>query len=858
MSNIQAQIDALAGSIQVLDNTVSNITGNTLSNYNQLSRIVAQQGNIYNTIYYGTGNLTTGNLTVTNNYNILGNLNVDSNTFLVDSINNRVGILNTNPQYTLDVNGSGNISTSLNVGALTSTQSAVITTSSSSSTYGLVSEATSASGQRTHIGFRVPTIGELGNIYTASSSTFGIYGLNEVYLNTPRVYTNGNLITSGNANITGNLGVTGNIIGTSNIILLNGNIGIGTSNPLQKLDISGNANISGNLFVRNNMAINSTSAGANLDIVGNARISGNLNVDSGTMWVDATNNRIGVLNTNPQQALDIKGSANISVDTFVRNNLAVGSTSASANLDITGNARISGNLNVDNGALWVDATNNRVGINNTNPQDALDVVGDANIVGALTTTKAIEINTTGSGSTTLWQASNSAPYIARNVTYSNQGLQTVCFSDGTGTNDYFDFRFIPNSLSANRAATMRVTHLDPSYTTNNGAIDIATGVFSISASQSTYDTTSYNGLGTSGTYRPKFGFQGATKSWNFGTATDSAIMALACTTDSASNFMVKSGSGIQVTNSSNYSLVDRTFTEALRVNGNSLFNGNLNLNTGNIIVTNGNIGVKKVNPAFEIDVTGSINFTGSLYQNGSPFSGTTQWTTSGTTIYYNTGNVGLGTATPLARLDVGGNARVTGNLNVDDGTLWVDATNNRVGVNNTNPQKAFDVKGGANVSTNLYVGTSIVVNATNNTAVFDVQGNAVVNGNLNVDNGTMWVDSTNSRVGILNTNPKFPLDIKGIANVSANIFCAGISTHSTQSPLKILSGNITTNASGYYNFAWTQFINTPYLVLTAIDNQVNMRVAFIRTITNTSANIRVVDTANGGVSVIVNYIAMGY
>ena len=52
MSNIQAQIDALAGSIQVLDNTVSNITGNTLSNYNQLSRIVAQQGNIYNTIYF--------------------------------------------------------------------------------------------------------------------------------------------------------------------------------------------------------------------------------------------------------------------------------------------------------------------------------------------------------------------------------------------------------------------------------------------------------------------------------------------------------------------------------------------------------------------------------------------------------------------------------------------------------------------------------------------------------------------------------------------------------------------------------------------------------------------------------------
>lgn len=69
MSNIQAQIDALTSSISILDNTILTITGNTLSNYNQLSRIVAQQGNIYNTIYYGTGNLTTGNLYVSSTIN---------------------------------------------------------------------------------------------------------------------------------------------------------------------------------------------------------------------------------------------------------------------------------------------------------------------------------------------------------------------------------------------------------------------------------------------------------------------------------------------------------------------------------------------------------------------------------------------------------------------------------------------------------------------------------------------------------------------------------------------------------------------------------------------------------------------
>ncbi len=50
--------------ISNLEGNFNAITGNTLSNYNQLSRIVAQQGNIYNAVYYGTGNITTANLFV--------------------------------------------------------------------------------------------------------------------------------------------------------------------------------------------------------------------------------------------------------------------------------------------------------------------------------------------------------------------------------------------------------------------------------------------------------------------------------------------------------------------------------------------------------------------------------------------------------------------------------------------------------------------------------------------------------------------------------------------------------------------------------------------------------------------------
>ena len=40
------------------------ITGNVLTNFNQLTRSVAQQGTIYNAVYYGLGNITAGNANI--------------------------------------------------------------------------------------------------------------------------------------------------------------------------------------------------------------------------------------------------------------------------------------------------------------------------------------------------------------------------------------------------------------------------------------------------------------------------------------------------------------------------------------------------------------------------------------------------------------------------------------------------------------------------------------------------------------------------------------------------------------------------------------------------------------------------
>lgn len=60
--------------INNLQNQYDQITGNIFSNYNQLSQIMAQQNSVYNAIYYGTGNIVTGNLAVNRSANISGNV----------------------------------------------------------------------------------------------------------------------------------------------------------------------------------------------------------------------------------------------------------------------------------------------------------------------------------------------------------------------------------------------------------------------------------------------------------------------------------------------------------------------------------------------------------------------------------------------------------------------------------------------------------------------------------------------------------------------------------------------------------------------------------------------------------------
>ena len=76
------------------------------------------------------------------------------------------------------------------------------------------------------------------------------------------------------------------------------------------------------------------------------------------LFVNAQNQRVGVNTTTPSVALDVVGAIN-----------------ATGNIVFGGQLNLTGNLTVDTNTLFVDATNNRVGINTLSPASTLDVNG---------------------------------------------------------------------------------------------------------------------------------------------------------------------------------------------------------------------------------------------------------------------------------------------------------------------------------------------------------------------------------------------------------------------------------------------------------------------------------------------------
>ena len=110
-----------------------------------------------------------------------------------------------------------------------------------------------------------------------------------------------------------------------------------------------------------------------------------LTVDTNTLYVDASNNRVGIGTTSPGATLDVQSS---SINPTIR---ATNSGAGNA-LTVVGNAGVSQTLTVtqdfyvDTNVFAVDTTNNRVGVNTNTPQATLDVQATSGVAMRVTNT----------------------------------------------------------------------------------------------------------------------------------------------------------------------------------------------------------------------------------------------------------------------------------------------------------------------------------------------------------------------------------------------------------------------------------------------------------------------------------------
>jgi hypothetical protein len=203
----------------------------------------------------------------------------------------------------------------------------------------------------------------------------------------------------------------------------------------------------------------------------------------------------GSIQLNASDAITIDSSSNITVP----NNLTVTGTVTQTG-GATFNGGISGNVNFDSGTLYVDATNNRVGIGTTTPSSSLHLYGSSS---------ALRVERTGSDSAALITKTTLGHYGAG----TGIGTATNCFnvydynasaermridSSGRVTMPYQPMAMINSNVTYNLpGSTTEVVWTNVSVNTGSH-YSTSTGRFTAPVAGKYLVTASFHGPATSG------------------------------------------------------------------------------------------------------------------------------------------------------------------------------------------------------------------------------------------------------------------------------------------------------------------------------------------------------------------------
>src|SRR6056300_892039 len=704
-------------------------------------------------------NLSTARTYISSNVNIL-NDNISSNLSTVrDYISSNVEILNDNIDSNLSTtrdyitsnvnilndNISSNLSTartyiSSNVNILNENISSNLSTVRDyiSSNVNILNEniSTNLETTRTYITSNVNILNDnissnLSTVRTYISSNVNILNDNiSSNLSTTRDYISSNVEIL-NDNISSNLSTVRTYI-TSNVNILNDNI---SSNLSTARDyISSNVNIL-NDNIRSNVDVLNDNISSNLETT-RTYISSNVNILNDNISSNLSTTRdyissnVNILNDNISSNLGttrnyITSNVNILNDN-ISSNLSTTRTYITSNVDIL-NDNISSNLSTvrDYISSNVEILNDNIDSNLSTARDYIssnvNILND-NISSNLSTARDyISSNVSILNDNISTNLETTRTYITSNVSILNNNISTNLETVRTYMTD--------NVQILNDYIALKSNILDPTFTSN---ITVTSNV-----------TTSELAVSTLTAGRVPY------------VGTDSFLVDHEHLTFTQGSPSVLSVGG------------DVNVSGNLKVQGSTTF-----LHTTNTIINDAIIELANNNTSDTIDM--GFIMTRPSSNVGVGYRGDESEFMIGHTLSDPSGSdLAPDTANGIA-LHVYGSVDVDTTLAVDTDTLYVNATDDRVGVNTTTPGVSLDVRGDANV--------------------------AALSAHSNVDIGTddFFVDTNSGRVGIGTTLPIFELDVSGDANVNTlNVYTiqglqtlAFSSDNTTTPPLQLTAGSL--------------------------------------------------------------------
>lgn len=526
--------------------------------------------------------------------------------------------------------------------------------------------------------------------------------------------------------------------GKSVIYTSNNNIGIGTSNPTAALHIAGGTTVQGDLTIANSIGIKGLTIykrdGGNANVTSTS-VLGFSNDNTGiTIRTASNNHKIFVYTSNVERMrITETGIVNIA-----------------SNMTITGHIIPNSNIVYDLGTsnlrfrdLFLSGNTLTLGDTRiTSTSNGGIAITDSNGIIADSVVSKIVLSNYG-----------------QSVIYSSNSFLGIGVSNPTAALDIIgNIRSSSNIIIAN-TDTSNAPGYTWSYDVNTGMYHPGTGQIGFTTQGSNVMTLS-NGVVTISSNLTILG-----------------QLTVSNVTYITSNVTIYASENIQ---------------SNLTVTGVTTLASNLTLSnygTTTLYTSNSMLGIGKSNPEYTVDITGNVNFSGSLYQNGAIFTsgggGGGQWSNNSTNVFITGSNVGIGTTTPSEALHVSGgkiftNLQILGTSNdtsnlpsisfkEDSNTGIFHPATNQVGI----------TAAGSNVfsasPSNIILNTSVQMPNTITFAGFSITQRTGSTASLTIPQ--TWTNSgsnvyiTGSNVGIGTSTPTATLTVNGTLTTTSNPYC---------------------------------------------------------------------------------------